>query len=188
MLVPTVTPEPDVVRLDRPLVTVEVVPDWLAWATACASLVTALLALFAVWYAGRLAQRTREEAALAAQEARAEAAQERRLQFELSVLAEMARQHSITGLQHLGGYARSIIRPDSPEEDLPLLRELEGIHPTGLGAAKDREIDAELDLSGPVGRGTRDLRRTRAVGREIEDALDRRTGWRRAGNAVTTTQ
>jgi hypothetical protein len=177
MLVATVTSEPDVVPLDRPLVSVEVVPDWLEWVTACASLVTALLALLAIWYAGRLAQRTREEAALAAQQAQIEAAEERRLQFELSVLAEMSRQHDITGLQHLGGYARSIIRPDSPEDDLPLLRTLEDVHPTELGAAKDRDIEAELDLSGPAGRGTRDLRRLRAVGREIEDAIDRRTGW-----------
>ena len=177
MLVPTVTLEPDVVPLERPLVSVEVVPDWLAWVTAFASLVTALLALLAVWYAGRLAQRTREEAALAVQEAHVAAARERRLQFELDVLAEMARQHGITGLQHLGGYVRAIIRPDSPDDDLPLLRKLEDVHPTELGAAKDREIDAELDVPGAAGRSTRDLRRSRVVGREIEEAIDRRTSW-----------
>lgn len=144
---------------------------------AVAAVVAVLLALYAIRYAARLAQETREEAALAAREARNEAAEERRLQFELTVLAEMSRQHGITGLQHLGGPVRSIIRPDSPDEDLPLLRRLEDVHPTELGATKEREIEAALDLSGAAGRGTRDLRRTRVVGREIEDAIDRRTGW-----------
>ena len=99
---------------------------------------------------------------------------ERRLQYELGVLAEMSRQHGITGLQHLGGYVRSLVRPDSPDEDLPLLRVLEDVFPTELGARESRAIEDQIEGEGLAARGTRDSRRTRVVGREIEDAIDRR--------------
>jgi hypothetical protein len=108
------------------------------------------------------------------QQAREEAAEERRLQYELGVLAEMSRQHGITGLQHLGGYVRSLVRPDSPDEDLPLLRVLEDVFPTPVGEQKSRAIEEQLEGEGLAARGTRDSRRTRVVGREIEDAIDRR--------------
>ena len=148
---------------------------WLAWVIAVSVVVSAVLSLLAVRFATREAQRTREEAAAAAAEAREEAARERRLQYELGVLAEMSKQHGITGLQHLGGYARSLIRADSPEEDLPLLRVLEDVFPTALGEERSREIEEQVEGEGLAARGTRDSRRTRVVGREIEDAIDRRT-------------
>ena len=147
---------------------------WLASVIALAVVVSAVLSLLAVRVATREAQRTREEAAAAAAEAREEFVRERRLQYELGVLAEMSRQHGITGLQHLGGYARSLVRADSPEEDLPLLRLLEDVFPTELGAEKSREIEEQIEGEGLAARGTRDSRRTRVVGREIEDAIDRR--------------
>lgn len=148
---------------------------WLAWVIAVSVVVSAVLSLLAVRFATREAQRTREEAAAAAAEAREEAARERRLQYELSVLAEMSRQHDITGLQHLGGYTRALVRADAPDEDLPLLRTLMAVHPTELGAARSRAIDEEVEEAGIAGRGTRDTRRARVVGREIEEAIDRRT-------------
>ena len=148
---------------------------WLASVVAVAVVLCAVLSLLAVRFATREAQRTREEALSAAQQAREEAARERRLQYELGVLAEMSRQHGITGLLHLGGYARSLIRADSPEEDLPLLRVLEDVFPTELGERKHREIEEQVEGEGLAARGTRDSRRTRVVGREIEDAIDRRT-------------
>ena len=151
------------------------VPAWLAFVTAVATVTAAVLALVSIWYAARLAQQTRAEAAAAAQEDRAEAARERRLQYELMVLAEMSRQHDITGLTHLGGYTRALVRADAPDDELPLLRHLMDVHPTELGAAKDRAIDEEIETQGLAARGTRDTRRARAVGREIEDAIDRRT-------------
>jgi hypothetical protein len=86
----------------------------------------------------------------------------------------MSRQHGITGLLHLGGYARSLVRADTPDDELALLRHLEEVFPTEVGAAKSAAIDEEVDASGPAGRGTRDARRSRVVGREIEDAIDRR--------------
>ena len=147
---------------------------WLASVVAVAVVVSAVLSLLAVRYATREAQRTREEAAAAAAEAREEAARERRLQYELGVLAEMSRQHGITGLLHLGGYARSLIRADSPEEDLPLLRVLEDVFPTALGEQKHRDLEEQIEGEGLAARGTRDSRRARVVGREIEDAIDRR--------------
>jgi hypothetical protein len=148
---------------------------WLASVIAVAVVLSAVLSLLTVRFATREAQRTREEALAAAQQAREEAARERRLQYELGVLAEMSRQHGITGLLHLGGYARSLIRADSPEEDLPLLRVLEDVFPTELGERKHREIEEQVEGEGLAARGTRDSRRARVVGREIEDAIDRRT-------------
>ena len=148
---------------------------WLAAVIAVAVVLSAVLSLAAVRFATREAQRTREEALAAAEQAREEAARERRLQYELGVLAEMSRQHGITGLLHLGGYARSLIRADSPEEDLPLLRVLEDVFPTELGERKHREIEEQVEGEGLAARGTRDSRRARVVGREIEDAIDRRT-------------
>ena len=151
---------------------------WLAYLIALAVVVSALLSLLAVRFATREAQRTREEASAAAAGAREEAARERRLQYELGVLAQMSHQHGITGLLHLGGYVRSLIRPDSPEEDLPLLRVLEDVFPTELGERTSREIEDQIEGEGLAARGTRDSRRTRVVGREIEDAIDRRMALR----------
>jgi len=153
---------------------VQVVGGWPLYVIAAATVLSAGLAAVAVWYATRAAQRAREDAADAAWEAREEAARERRLQYELGVLGEMSRQHGITGLLHLGGYARSLIRPDSPDDELALLRTIEDIFPTEVGAAKAAAIEEEVDASGPAGRGTRDARRSRVVGREIEEAIDRR--------------
>lgn len=154
---------------------IEVSPTgWLAWLVAAAVVLSAVLSLVAVRVATREAQRTREQALVAAEQARAEAAIERRLQYELGVLAEMSRQHGITGLLHLGGSVRSLVRPDSPEEDLPLLRVLEDVFPTDLGERKHREIEEQVEGEGLAARGTRDSRRARVVGREIEDAIDRR--------------
>jgi len=153
---------------------VQVVGGWPLYVVAAATVVSAVLAAVAIWYATRAAQRAREDAADAAWDAREEAARERRLQYELGVLGEMSRQHGITGLLHLGGYARSLVRADSPDDELALLRHLEEIFPTELGAAKAAAIDREVDASGPTGRGTRDARRSRVVGREIEQAIDRR--------------
>jgi len=147
---------------------------WLAYVVALAVVVSAVLSLLAVRFATREAQRTREHAAAAAAEARVEAAWERRLQYELGVLADMSRQHGITGLQHLGGYVRSLIRADSPDEDLPLLRVLEDVFPTHVGGEKSRDIEEQIEGEGLAARGTRDRRRARVVGREIEDAIDRR--------------
>ena len=130
------------------------------------------LSLLAVRSATREAQRRREEAAAAAAAAREEAARERRLQYELGVLAKLSRQHGITGLLHLGGYARSLVRADSPE-DLPLLRVLEDVFPTALGEQKHRAVEEQVEGEGLAARGTRDSRRFHVVGPEIEDAIDR---------------
>ena len=155
-------------------VRVEVVGGWPLLVLAAATVLCAALAVVAIWYATRAAQRAREDAADAAWEAREDASRERRLQYELGVLGEMSRQHGITGLLHLGGYARSLVRADTPDDELALLRHLEEVFPTQIGAAKSAAIDEEVDVSGPAGRGTRDARRSRVVGREIEDAIDRR--------------
>lgn len=161
--------------VESPAVRVELSSGWLPYVLAAAALLSLALALVAVWYASRQAQQTREWAAQDALQAREEAARERRLQYELGVLAEMSRQHDITGLQHLGGYTRALVRADAPDDELALLRTVMDVHPTEVGAAKDREIEEQIAGEGLAARGTRDSRRARVVGGEIEDAIDRRT-------------
>ena len=67
------------------------------------------------------------------------------------------------------------MRADSPDEDLPLLRTLEDVFPTALGEQAHQAIEDQIEGEGLAARGTRDSRRARVVGREIEDAIDRRT-------------
>ena len=51
---------------------------------------------------------------------------------------------------------------------------LEDVFPTEVGERKSREIEEQVEGEGLAARGTRDSRRARVVGREIEDAIDRR--------------
>ena len=157
---------------------VEVVPDWLTYVTAGATVLAAILALGSIVYAENLTRRERHEGQEAMNQARLDAVRERRAQWELSILAEMARQHSVTGDQHLSGYVRSLIREDAPDDDLPLLRRVTGIHPTQVGADKVEAIRAALLEAGEdPGRGldySVQQRVTVEVGAEITDAIDRR--------------
>ena len=150
-------------------------PAWPAYLVALCTVVALALAVVALRFAATQAQRTREEAAEQAERGRSDAARDRRLQFELTVLAEMSRQHDITGLQHLHGYTRALIRSDADEQDLPLLRALVDVHPTDAGRAKLKAVDADMEAQGAGVRSNRDGLRSRAVGREIEEAIDRRT-------------
>lgn len=150
-------------------------PAWSAYLVALCTVVAVALAVLALRSAATQAQRTREEVAEQAELGRADAARDRRLQFELTVLAEMSRQHDITGLQHLHGYTRALVRSDADEQDLPLLRALVDVHPTEGGRAKLQAVDADAQAQGAGVRSNRDGLRSRAVGREIEEAIDRRT-------------
>ncbi len=52
---------------------------------------------------------------------------ERRLEFELGLLAEIRRQMSITQLQHLSGYVGALIVDPADETDIPVLRAALGV-------------------------------------------------------------
>lgn len=164
---------------DTGTVRVEVVPDLLTYMSVTATLIAAGLALVAIMHADKVTKEARQDAEQAAAQGRIDAAHERRVQWELSILAEMARQHAITGRQHLSGYVRALIRSDAPDDDLSLLRTLLGIYPTDLGRQKKNEIDAEV-----VERIDKETSRqyeaqrmyVAAVEREIEDAITQRLG------------
>jgi hypothetical protein len=96
----------------------------------------------------------REEAAAA----RVAVATERRLTFELQLLAQMYDQWGVSGSAHLAGYINALIRDPADETDLPLLRAATGVKSTKRGhvllAAMQRgteafnaEVRSELDLA-----------------------------------------
>lgn len=111
---------------------VHVQADWLTYATAAATVLAALLALVAIVYSGRLSRR-----------AEADLRRERRLDFELGVLADLSYQFSITGRQHISGYMLALIH-EGNTEDLLVLRAIMGVLPTPEGQARLAEIAAEV--------------------------------------------
>lgn len=145
--------------------TVAVQADWLTYATALATVTAAGLALISIVYSA--AQARKAEAALLL---------ERRLDFELTLLAEMSRQFSITGAQHLSGYARALLPASAPDDDLPVLRAFTGVRDTPACTARLQQvseeakggkspIDARFDAQDAV---------RQAIGEEIVAAIDRR--------------
>lgn len=138
---------------------VDPVRDWLDYVSAFSGLVGALLAAVAILYAARLSA-----------QAKRDLSRERRLEFELELLAEIRRQMSITKFQHLAGYVGALIRDAHEETDLAVLRAIVGTK------------------SGPQGRQNRDDIRDHAKAQsqdvqsewlkvaaaEIDAAIDRR--------------
>jgi hypothetical protein len=133
---------------------VEVVPDWLTYTSVAATVGAAVLALLAILYSGLQARKT-QKAML----------RERRADFELGLLAEMARQFGITQLQHLSGYVWALIRESSPPQDLPVLRAHFGRYPTQEGQEVRNAIPGDAE-------GNRQLHELVRV--EIEAAIERR--------------
>jgi len=96
----------------------------------------------------------REEATAA----RAAVATERRLTFELQLLAQMYDQWGVTGTAHMAGYVNALIRDTADERDIPLLRAATGAKSTKQGQellaslrrgteAFNAEIRKELDMA-----------------------------------------
>lgn len=105
--------------------------DWLDYLSAWSGLIGALLAGAAIAYA-----------AWQSAQAKKDMIRERRLDFELRLLADIRYQMSVTGLQHISGYVGALISEPSDETDVPVLRASLGIKAGPLGKARFGEIRA----------------------------------------------
>lgn len=131
--------------------------DWLDYVSAFSGLVGALLAAVAIGYAAWQASRSKRDLI-----------RERRLEFELGLLAEMRRQMSITQLQHLSGYVGALIVDPSDETDIPVLRAALGVKSGPKGARRRDE------LAHANGSGDRFSRWLVEAESEIDTAIQRR--------------
>jgi hypothetical protein len=102
--------------------------DWLDYLSAWSGLIGAALAALAIIYAAWQSVQTREDLV-----------RERRLEFELGLLAKIRRQMSVTQFQHLSGYVGALIADSKDETDVPVLRAVIGTKPGPEGRRrKDR--------------------------------------------------
>ena len=133
--------------------------DWLDYLSAYSGLAGALLAGAAIAYAAWQAAQSKQDLI-----------RERRLDFELRLLAEIRRQMSITHLQHLSGYVGALVVDQNDETDLPLLRAAIGTKAGQLGQARLRAIDSEADTLNQQ----RPAARFAAALEEVDQAIQRR--------------
>jgi hypothetical protein len=133
--------------------------DWLDYVSAFSGLVGALLAAVAIIYAARQSA-----------QAKRDLVRERRLEFELGLLAEIRRQLSITQFQHLSGYVGALIVDGTDETDIPLVRAVVGTKsgPEGRRLRDQVREDAKKRSAGEQS----DL--LKAAAGEIDAAIQRR--------------
>ncbi len=145
---------------------VRVEPDWLTYLTAFATILAAVLALASIIYSAMQARRA-EKALLTA----------RRMEFELTLLAEMSRQLGMTSdPTHLAGSLRALLSATAPDDELPVLRAKTGIQITDGCRARLAQITAAA-RSGKSDFDARGAERSAvvaAVAEEITAAIDRR--------------
>lgn len=139
--------------------------DWLDWVSALSGAVGALLAGGAIWYSR--VQGVHNQRALV---------RERRVEFDLELLAKMSEQFDVTDTQHLAGFLRAFVRSDTPDDDLPVTRVVLDVRPTEVGRVRYREIvDAvEGESAGMTGQLAVREALHREVAREIDRAIERR--------------
>lgn len=138
---------------------VEPVRDWLDYAAALSGVVGALLAAFAIAYAARSAAQSKHDLI-----------RERRLVFELGLLAEIRRQMGVTQFAHLSGYVGALIRDENDETDLPVLRSAIGTKGGPIGQSLTSSIVGDRP------RGSSDAQQlllARAT-EEVDEAIHRR--------------
>lgn len=133
--------------------------DWLDYVGSLSGLVGALLAAVAIAYAAWQAAQSKRDLI-----------RERRLEFELGLLAEIRRQMSITQLQHLSGYVGALIVDQADETDIPVLRAALGVKSGPEGERRRDELAAEESS----GRGDRFSRWLEEAQREVDAAIQRR--------------
>ncbi len=133
--------------------------DWLDYVAIWSGAVGALLAAFAIAYAAWQSVQTGKALVL-----------ERRLGFELGLLAEIRRQMSITQFQHLSGYVGALIRHPEDETDIPLLRAVVG---TKSGPAGKRRID-EIAEQARARAADPQAEFLKAAAAEVDTAIQRR--------------
>lgn len=137
---------------------VSVQPDWLTYVTALGTLIAAVAAFAAVVFAAHESKRSRQDLLT-----------ERRLNFELGLLAEMSRQHAITGSQHLHGHLRALFHDHADASELSVARAATRVHATQQCLVRLREIED----SAPD-RHTAHQAVDAVIGHEIEAAIERR--------------
>ena len=103
--------------------------------SAFSGLAGALLAGLAILYAARQSVNAKRDLI-----------RERRVEFELALLADIRRQMSITGLAHLAGQIGALVTDEQDESELQVLRAATGIKGTKSGA---RARDSVADTSSP---------------------------------------
>lgn len=104
---------------------------WLDYVGAFSGLLGALLAALAIWYSFRQAAKAKRDLV-----------RERRLEFELTLLAEIRRQIATTRFAHLAGYVGALVADPRDETDIPLLRAVIGIKAGVAGQRKKNDVVA----------------------------------------------
>ncbi len=133
--------------------------DWLDYVSAFSGVVGALLAGLAIAYAAWQSVQTKRDLT-----------RERRIEFELGLLAEIRRQMSITQFQHLSGYVGALIPDSNDESDLPVLRAIVGTKSGPTGRQKRDQIrDSSRSRSADV-----QSEWLRAAAVEVDTAIDQR--------------
>lgn len=137
----------------------EATRDWLDYVAAFSGFLGALLAAVAILYAARQSAQVKRDLI-----------HERRMEFELGLLADLRHQMSITELQHVAGYVGALIVDRDDESDLPILRAAIGVKAGPEGKRKLAELHAKAS-------GSRDTSRNSVlemVLSEVDTAIDRR--------------
>lgn len=136
-------------------------------ASSIAAVVTLIVAILAL-----------KHSVSAAESARQSAAQERRLAFELNLLAEISRQYALSGtFSHIAGHLRVLVSSDS--SGLELLRAASRISPSHNGEQLLAELYTQADLLSstiniPLQEAKKQLLKD-AINEELVAAIQRRT-------------
>jgi hypothetical protein len=133
--------------------------DWLDYVSAFSGLIGALLAAVAIIYAARQSTKAKQDLV-----------RERRLEFELSLLAEIRRQLSVTQFQHLSGYVGALVTDPGNETDIPLVRAVVGTKLGPLGRQRMDQIHDQVKSQGGDVRGAW----AKAAEEEVDSAIQRR--------------
>lgn len=133
--------------------------DGLDYLSAYSGLAGAMLAGIAIVYAAWQNSKTKRDLI-----------RERRLEFELGLLAEIRRQMSVTQFQHLAGYVGALVTNPSDEADLALLRAAIGVKSGPIGRARRDEVAKDARTRG----ADRQAEWLLAAAAEVDAAIQRR--------------
>lgn len=106
--------------------------DWLDYVGIGSGAIGALMAAGAIVYA-----------AMQARNLKRDMIRERRLEFELGLLAEIRRQMSITQFQHLSGHVGALVSDPTDESELAILRASVGVNAPEGAIRRKKDIVAD---------------------------------------------
>jgi hypothetical protein len=96
--------------------------DWIDYLSAFSGIAGIVLAITALCYSIWQSNQTKQDAI-----------RERRVEFELGLLAEIRRQMAATGFSHLAGFVGALVVDPSNETDIPMTRAKVGVKATAEG-------------------------------------------------------